>query len=123
MNALVLDLAEVRMSDVARVGGKSASLGEMIGELGGAGVRVPGGFATTADAYRAFLAQNNLAKRIAQRLEALHAGEARAFPAGGGEMRGWRGAQRFPAALEREVGAAYEKLAGSPGADASLAVR
>ena len=56
---LVLDLAEVRMSDVAAVGGKSASLGEMISQLGAAGVRVPGGFATTAHAYRAFLARRS----------------------------------------------------------------
>ena len=58
---LVVDLGALRMSDVGRVGGKNASLGEMISQLAGAGVRVPGGFATTSDAYRLFLSQNGLA--------------------------------------------------------------
>ena len=65
---LIMDLAALRMTDVASVGGKNASLGEMISQLGGAGVRVPGGFATTSHAYREFLAQGGLKDRIATRL-------------------------------------------------------
>ncbi len=59
-----MDFALLRVTDVASVGGKSASLGEMISQLSGAGVRVPGGIATTADAYRAFLPQGGLDRRI-----------------------------------------------------------
>ena len=67
----VRDLASLRMCDVALVGGKSASLGELIGNLASAGVRVPGGFATTAQAYRDFLADSGLDARIAARLATL----------------------------------------------------
>ena len=65
MTDQVLWLDRLRLSDLAQVGGKNASLGEMIGQLSGAGIRVPGGFATTADAFREFLAHNGLAERIA----------------------------------------------------------
>ena len=109
-DSLVLDLAEVRMSDVPRVGGKSASLGELIGELGSAGVRVPGGFATTAHAYREFLAQNGLDRRISERLAALDANDVKALAAAGKEIRAWIVAQPFPAALERDIAARYETL-------------
>src|SRR5687768_14386817 len=109
--SLTLDLAEVRMSDVARVGGKSASLGEMIGELAGAGVRVPGGFATTADAYREFLAQDGLDARIAVRLATLDANDVKALAEVGGHIRSLILAQPFPAALEKELAARYQDLA------------
>ncbi|MFN7276394.1 MAG: PEP/pyruvate-binding domain-containing protein, partial [Betaproteobacteria bacterium] len=68
---LVIPFEELRMSDVERVGGKNASLGEMISQLSRAGVRVPGGFATTAEAFREFLEGTGLARRIAQALEGL----------------------------------------------------
>jgi pyruvate,water dikinase len=122
-SAFVLDLGSVRMKDVAAVGGKNASLGEMIGELGRAGVRVPGGFATTADAFRAFLGQNGLDRRIARRLAALDCEDVRALAEAGAEIRGWILAQPLGAELERAIGAAYEKLAASAGPDASFAVR
>ena len=64
-------LKDLRMTDLERVGGKNASLGEMIGGLAAAGIRVPGGFATTADAFREFIAANSLEQRIAERLEQL----------------------------------------------------
>jgi pyruvate,water dikinase len=80
---LVLDLAEVRMNDVANVGGKSASLGEMISQLGAAGVRVPGGFATTASAYRDFLSADTLNERIARRLSGLDTNDVKALNAAG----------------------------------------
>src|SRR3954470_5007372 len=108
---LVLDLAEVRMNDVAAVGGKSASLGELMSQLSGAGVRVPGGFATTAHAYRLFLEQNGLRERIAQRLKSLDANDVKALAAAGKDIRGWITSERFPAALEREIGARYDAAA------------
>jgi pyruvate,water dikinase len=110
------------MTDVEAVGGKNASLGEMISQLSASGVRVPGGFATTAHAYRTFLAQDNLAGRIAKRLSALDADDVRALAEAGAEIRGWIEATPFPAALENAVRAAYEQLAaGTPAA--SFAVR
>ena len=94
---LVLDLAQVRMTDVAAVGGKSASLGEMISQLTARGVRVPGGFATTAHAYRIFLSQNGLDARIEKRLATLDAEDVKALAAAGSEIRGWMLAQPFSA--------------------------
>ena len=85
----IVSLDVLRMSDVARAGGKNASLGEMIGELSAAGVRVPGGFATTADAFREFLARDGLAERIRRRLADLDVGDVRALASAGGEIRGW----------------------------------
>jgi pyruvate,water dikinase len=120
---LVLDLAEVRMTDVAAVGGKSASLGEMISQLAGAGVRVPGGFATTAQAFREFLGQDALDKRIAERLSKLDHEDVKALAAAGQEIRGWILAQPFPAALEREIAARYEALSSGSAESASFAVR
>ena len=110
------------MTDVGRVGGKNASLGEMISQLAGAGVRVPGGFATTADAFRAFLSANGLAERIAARLKTLDADDVRALASAGAEIRGWIAATPFPAELEQAIRAGFQQLAeGSPGA--SFAVR
>ena len=120
---LVLDLARLRMSDVASVGGKNASLGEMISQLGGAGVRVPGGFATTAIAFRAFLAQGKLDERIAERLGRLDADDVAALARAGEEIRGWMLEQAFPVRLRDEIAAAYGSLADGAGADASFAVR
>src|SRR5256885_10017279 len=89
----------VRMRDLAQVGGKNASLGEMIGELGARGIRVPGGFATTAFAYREFLARNGLAERIDQRLADLDVDDVTALTAAGAEIRGWL----IEAALPKEL--------------------
>ena len=71
MNKYTISLNKLGMDDVPSVGGKNASLGEMLQNLGGLGVKVPGGFATTAEAYREFLAADNLDKKIAQRLKNL----------------------------------------------------
>ena len=120
---LILDLAAVRATDVASVGGKNSSLGELISQLSGAGVRVPGGFATTAQAYREFLAQDGLDRRVAERLAALDANDVAALAQAGQEIRGWLTAQPFPARLEREIAAAYDRLADGAGAEASFAVR
>jgi pyruvate,water dikinase len=120
---LVLDLATLRMKDVAGVGGKNASLGEMISQLGGAGVRVPGGFATTADAYREFLAQGGLKERIATRLASLDVNDVAALTRAGEEIRGWIVAQEFPGRLRDEITSSYGKLANGAGDGASFAVR
>lgn len=121
--ALILDLAEVRMTDVGAVGGKSASLGEMISQLTARGVRVPGGFATTAHAYRNFLSQDGLDKRIAQRLSVLDSEDVKALAVAGSEIRGWILAQTFPAALEQEIGTRYKTLNEDSSTGASFAVR
>jgi pyruvate,water dikinase len=120
---LVQDFSALRMSDVATVGGKNASLGEMISQLGSAGVRVPGGFATTAQAYRDFLAQDGLARRISDRLANLDVGDVAALAKAGEEIRGWIVAQPFPARLQQEVADAYRKLAAGSGDGVSFAVR
>src|SRR5688572_25484737 len=120
---LVLDLAQVRMTDVAAVGGKSASLGEMISQLTARGVRVPGGFATTAHAYRIFLSQNGLDARIEKRLATLDAEDVKALAAAGSEIRGWMLAQPFSAEFEREIAARYKALTDGSSTDASFAVR
>jgi len=110
------------MTDVAHVGGKNASLGEMISQLANAGIRVPGGFATTAFAFREFLAQGDLAGRIQGRLASLDIDDVAALARAGADIRGWIAAAPLPAALESEIAAAYRQLAdGSPAA--TFAVR
>ena len=118
----IVSLDTLRVTDVARVGGKNASLGEMIGELSAAGVRVPGGFATTADAFREFIARNGLAERIRQRLANLDVADVRALAAAGDEIRGWIGATPLPDALERELRVRYARMAAG-GEDCAVAVR
>ena len=121
--AYVLPLDELRMQDVGRVGGKNASLGEMITQLEHLGVRVPGGFATTAAAFRDFLAQSRLAGRIDELLRTLNVDDVKALAAAGAKIRGWIAQAAFPAPLEAEIRRAYDKLReGQPG-DPSFAVR
>jgi pyruvate,water dikinase len=119
--ALVVPFENLRMSDVEAVGGKNASLGEMISQLPN-GVRVPTGFATTAHAFREFLKHDGLAARIQHRLQTLDTEDVRALAAAGAEIRGWLEAQPFPPALEAEIRSAFEKLAGG-NPKASFAVR
>ncbi|MDQ6629269.1 MAG: phosphoenolpyruvate synthase, partial [Pseudomonadota bacterium] len=85
--ALVARFEHLRMTDVEAVGGKNASLGEMISQLSETGMRVPGGFATTAHAFRLFLAEGGLARRIADRLSTLDTNDVRALAAAGSEIR------------------------------------
>ncbi|WP_404302558.1 phosphoenolpyruvate synthase [Alicycliphilus denitrificans] len=119
--ALVVPFENLRMSDVEVVGGKNASLGEMISQLP-QGVRVPTGFATTAHAFREFLKHEGLAERISQRLATLDVDDVRALAAAGAEIRGWLENQPFPADLEQAVRAAFATLSeGNP--QASFAVR
>ncbi|MFY8103792.1 MAG: phosphoenolpyruvate synthase, partial [Ramlibacter sp.] len=119
--ALVVPFENLRMSDVEVVGGKNASLGEMISQLP-QGVRVPTGFATTAHAFREFLAAGGLAARIQARLDALDTEDVRALAAAGAQIRGWVENQPFPADLEAAIRAAFDTLAGG-NAQASFAVR
>ncbi len=117
-------LSELGMEDVAVVGGKNASLGEMIQNLTHVHVLVPGGFATTAEAYREFLAQDGLDERIQTVLDQLDVEDVSALAEAGPRIRGWVMAQPFPPALETAIDAAYTRLieeAGDP--DASWAVR
>src|SRR5262245_37915141 len=88
-SAYVLPFEQLRMADVEIVGGKNSSLGEMISQLAQMGVRVPGGFATTALAFRDFLAHNNLTERISARLKALNVDDVKALAEAGAEIREW----------------------------------
>jgi pyruvate, water dikinase len=108
----VVSFSELGMHDLARVGGKNASLGEMISQLTRLGVHVPAGFATTADAFREFLAHEGLADRIKKRLASLNTDDVEELAKVGSEIRGWVLANPFPAALERAMVAAWEKLGG-----------
>jgi pyruvate,water dikinase len=120
--ALVVPFEQLRMTDVEAVGGKNASLGEMISQLAASGVRVPGGFATTALAFRQFLDHGGLAARINARLAALNTDDVRALAEAGAEVRRWVLEAPLPAALESAVRESYAALAaGSPGA--TFAVR
>ncbi|MGA1228338.1 MAG: phosphoenolpyruvate synthase [Burkholderiaceae bacterium] len=120
---LVVPFESLRMTDVDAVGGKNASLGEMISQLTASGVRVPGGFATTAHAFRVFLQHEKLEERIAKRLEGLNTEDVRALAACGADIRQWVVETPLPPALEAEIRAAFEKLVATEGAEASWAVR
>jgi len=120
--ALVVPFEQLRMTDVEAVGGKNASLGEMISQLAASGVRVPGGFATTAQAFRQFLKHGQLDRRIADRLAALNTDDVRALAEAGDEIRRWVIDTPFPADLEAAIRQQFQKLDGdSPGG--SYAVR
>src|SRR5579862_1949222 len=100
------------MGDLERVGGKNASLGELIRHLSPLGVRVPDGFATTAAAYREFLQQDGLARRIESELVRLPVDDLSALSAAAGQIRAWILSTPFPARLQSEVVAAWERLGG-----------
>ena len=120
--ALVAPFEHLRMTDVEAVGGKNASLGEMINQLAASGVRVPGGFATTAHAFRQFLKHNGLAARIEARLATLNTDDVRALATAGAEIRHWIETTPFPPELDAAIASEFAKLsAGNPGA--SFAVR
>src|SRR6201998_339116 len=121
--AYVVPLERLRMTDVEIVGGKNASLGEMISQLAQAGVRVPTGFATTALAFRDFLHHNNLTERIAQRLETLDVDDVKALAAAGKEIRQWIVDPPLQARLEAEIRAHFDTLQKSSPGELSFAVR
>ena len=101
---------QLRMTDVDSVGGKNASLGEMTSQLSGAGVRVPGGFATTADAFRDFLQASGLDKRIAERLTTLNPEDVRELANAGAQIRQWIVEAPFSAEFEAQIRDAFAKL-------------
>jgi len=123
MEPLVIPLEKLRMTDVDQVGGKNASLGEMISQLADSGVRVPGGFATTAHAYREFLAQSGLDAKINAALDALDVDDVNALVACGQQIRDWIMETPFPTALTVEISAQYQRLVAESTADMSFAVR
>ena len=108
--ALVVPFEHLRMTDVEVVGGKNASLGEMISQLSASGVRVPGGFATTAHAFRRFLAHGGLDKRIAERLSALDVDDVRALAQAGAQIRQWVFDTPLPADLEAQIREQFGRL-------------
>ncbi|MBP9603181.1 MAG: phosphoenolpyruvate synthase [Chromatiaceae bacterium] len=123
MTEYVRWLRDLRMDDVPIVGGKNASLGEMIHHLAEVGVRVPGGFATTADAYREFLAKDGLDERIQALLDDLDVEDVAKLAQVGPRLRGWIMAQPFPAALEAGIDDYYQQLVAEAGSEVSWAVR
>ncbi len=123
MSTYIRWLSELGMNDVPLVGGKNASLGEMIHHLTEVGVRVPGGFATTADAYREFLETDHLNERIQDQLDRLDVDDVAALAETGPRIRGWIMNQPFQAALDDAIIQAYEHLTREAGSDVSWAVR
>ncbi len=111
MSDYILWLQDVSMNDVDRVGGKNASLGEMLRNLtADGGVAVPGGFATTAHAYREFLAHEGLADRINASLDALDVDDVRALAATGQQIRDWVMSTPFPEALDSAIAAGKRRI-------------
>ena len=117
----VVRFEDLRIGDVPRVGGKNASLGEMIGNLASRGIRVPDGFATTAAAYRRFLDGAGLTRRIGDRLRALDPDDVEALARCGAEIRQWIVDAPLPPGLETEIAAAYRALMAE--GDSPVAVR
>ncbi|MEL6710406.1 MAG: phosphoenolpyruvate synthase [Pseudomonadota bacterium] len=124
MNDYILQLHQVHMGDVDRVGGKNASLGELLRNLTANGqVRVPGGFATTAAAYREFLAHEGLADRINAALAALDVEDVKRLAVVGADIRQWVMQTPFPPAFEQAIDTAYQTLEAEYGTEVSWAVR
>ncbi|HET6431463.1 PEP/pyruvate-binding domain-containing protein, partial [Dyella sp.] len=124
MNDLVLWLDHLRMTDLGKVGGKNASLGEMIGNLAKLGVSVPGGFATTADAFQQYLDKSGVAARIQARLANLDVDDVDALTTAGREIRSWVVETPLPQELDQAIRQAYVKLCEDAGSnDIAVAVR
>lgn len=117
----VFPFSQLRMTDVDKVGGKNASLGELLSQLTEAGIRVPDGFATTAEAFRLFLKEGGLEERIQARLESLDVDNVKELAEAGKEIRSWIEQSPFPAELEKEIREFYDWL--RDGQDISVAVR
>ena len=116
-------LKDLRMADLDQVGGKNSSLGEMMGGLAEAGILVPGGFATTAQAYREFLSANGLDRRIAERLKSLNTNDVEALAKCGAEVRAWIEAAPFPKSIEDDIRLHYQELIKTTSSDTSFAIR
>ncbi|WP_226468618.1 phosphoenolpyruvate synthase [Luteimonas panaciterrae] len=123
-NSNILWLHDLRLTDLAQVGGKNSSLGEMIGNLAKLGVSVPGGYATTADAFKAFIAHNDLHQRIFDRLATLDVEDVPALTAAGKEIRGWVIDAPLQPDLDTDIRTAYAQLCKeNGGSDVAVAVR
>jgi pyruvate,water dikinase len=122
-SSLVVGFENLRASDVDTVGGKNSSLGEMISQLAGAGVRVPGGFATTAEAFRQFLTHSKLKERIAEALRGLDTNDVKALAKAGKMIRQWIIEAPFPADLESQIRQYFQKLEADSSSEMSFAVR
>ncbi len=123
MDSYVVPFERVGIGDIEIVGGKNASLGEMIGGLSDAGVRVPGGFATTAQAYRDFLSQDELDTRIGALLSTLNVDDVNKLAECGAQIREWILAANLPGKLRSEVTDAWKKMTNGQGENTSVAVR
>ena len=123
MNDQVIWLDKLGMDDVERVGGKNASLGEMISKLSSLGVSVPGGFATTAEAYRRFLMHEGLAERINAKLADLDVDDVVALADAGAEIRAWVIDTPFPDELLEAITESWKRMTGEVGNDIAVAVR
>ncbi len=123
MSEYILWLDQLGMADLERVGGKNASLGEMISNLSTMGVSVPGGFATTAQAYRDFLAETGLDAKIAERLKTLDVDDVRALTQAGGDIRQWIIDTPLPDQLNQAVIEAWSEMQSRYGEDVAVAVR
>src|ERR1700744_1033879 len=124
MKPYIIPFEKLKNKDVELVGGKNASIGEMISGLANLGVSVPGGFATTSHAYRDFLAQGGLDERIRSVLASLDVDDVQRLAVVGAEIRGWMLATPFPERLQAEALEAWRKMKGSSDpAEFAVAVR
>ena len=123
LNQIIRWYQEIGLEDLPQVGGKNASLGEMIANLGSVGVQVPGGFATTAEAYREFLAHKDLDKRINTLLDTLDVENVVALAEAGSSIRQWILDTPLPATLEQSITDAYQQMQEKYGSALSVAVR
>ncbi|MBP7370267.1 MAG: phosphoenolpyruvate synthase, partial [Arenimonas sp.] len=124
MSTQVLWLDQLRLSDLAQVGGKNSSLGEMIGHLSQLGVSVPGGYATTADAFAEFIEFNNLTQRIYNRLDDLNVDDVATLMTVGKEIRQWVMDAPLQPALDSAIRQGYQHMCQQAGAtEVSVAVR
>jgi pyruvate,water dikinase len=123
LEVYVTPLSELGMDDVDVVGGKNASLGEMIGNLAQLGIRVPGGFATTAQAYRDFLNENGLADQINEALATLDVDDVDQLAKTGAQIRQWISEATLPDRLHTEIADAWQKMEADHGGELSVAVR
>jgi pyruvate, water dikinase len=123
MKDYIVSFDQIGMADLEQVGGKNASLGEMIRHLSTAGVSVPGGFATTVKAYREFLTHGDLGEKIEQRLAEINVNDIGALTLAGRDIRGWVTETALPDALEAAVTEAYARMHNGETRDFSVAVR
>ena len=119
----ILWFDQINLTDLPQVGGKNSSLGEMINQLSNSGINVPGGFATTSDAFRDFIQQAKLEKNIQDVLDKLDVHDVHALKKAGSQIRQWVLDATFPEKLEKDIRQAYQQLTKKYGKEASYAVR